>query len=117
MCLGHREYLLRQGSGVQETGATPAEKYLRPAIERAKQETGSDKVHIVAHSTGGLPARYYFQNVQQQGSGGDIAKLAMAGTPHLGVVNAYYIWAGGNPLRADELTGGARGGRILLELD
>ena len=80
-----------------------AEKYLKPAIERAKRETDSAKVYIVAHSTGGLAARYYIQNIQEQDSGGDVAKLAMVGTPHLGSVNAYYAWAGGDPKRADDL--------------
>ena len=82
-----------------------AEKYLMPAIEWAKLATGSDKVHIVAHSTGGLAARYYIQKVQQQDSGGNVAKLAMVGTPHLGAVNAYYVWAGGDPKWADDLNG------------
>lgn len=80
-----------------------AEKYLMPAIIRAKLATDSDKVHIVAHSTGGLAARYYIQKVQTQDSGGNIAKLAMVGTPHLGAVNAYYVWAGGDPKRVDDL--------------
>ncbi|MBP8282815.1 MAG: DUF1566 domain-containing protein [Chromatiaceae bacterium] len=80
-----------------------AEKYLKPAILRAKLDSDSDKVHIVSHSTGGLVARYYIQKMQERDSGGDIAKLAMVGTPHQGAVNAYYVWAGGDPKGADNL--------------
>jgi hypothetical protein len=80
-----------------------AEKYLKPAIDLAKQETGSPTVYIVAHSTGGLAARYYIQNLQQADTGGDVAKLAMVGTPHLGAVNAYYVWSGGDPKGADDI--------------
>ena len=80
-----------------------ATHYLVPAIDKARRETLHDQVSIVAHSTGGLVARQYIQNIQSSDNGGKVAKLAMVGTPHLGAVNAYYIWSGADPKRADDL--------------
>src|SRR5207249_49954 len=55
---------------------------------------GVPRVHVVAHSMGGLAARYYIQNLYQDR--GDIDKLAMLGTPNRGSVTAYYAWEGGD---------------------
>lgn len=77
-----------------------AKLYLKPAIERAKAGRPNGKVNIVAHSTGGLVARYYIQSDDYDN---DIDKLVMVGTPNEGAVNAYYIWEGGDPLWADDL--------------
>lgn len=66
-------------------------KTLRDLIERAKRETGSKKVDIVAHSMGGLVARYYIEKVQKTAN---VRKLVMLGTPNRGSCNAYYSWEG-----------------------
>lgn len=79
-----------------------ATNYLKPAIEKAKQKTGSDKVDIVAHSMGGLVSRAY---IQSPGYGGDVDQLITLGTPHLGAVDAYGAWEGGQiPERWDPAT-------------
>ncbi|MBW2709448.1 MAG: DUF1566 domain-containing protein, partial [Deltaproteobacteria bacterium] len=67
--------------------------YLMDKIEKALENpnTGS-KVHIVAHSMGGLVVRAYIQSKYYRG---DIDKVAMVGTPNLGSCNPYYIWEGG----------------------
>ncbi|RJQ17531.1 MAG: DUF1566 domain-containing protein [Nitrospiraceae bacterium] len=81
------------------------DQYLIPAINKAKDITGSPKVNIVAHSTGGLVVRSYIQSDEYL-SRNDIDKFAMVATPNLGAVNAYYIWEGGDPKWADDLNGG-----------
>jgi len=76
--------------------------YLQKAIEDIKFQTASPKVHIIAHSTGGLMARYYIQNIE--GGSANIDHLAMVGTPNHGSANPYYMWFGGDPKLADDLT-------------
>lgn len=78
------------------------DRYLIPAIDYAKQKTGSSKVNIVAHRTGELVARTYIQSKKYKDRN-DIYKLAMVATPNMGSVNPYYIWAGGDPKWADDL--------------
>lgn len=79
-----------------------ADKYLVPWIEEAKHKSGSDKVDIIAHSMGGLVARAYIQSAAYKN---DVRKLAMVGTPNQGANAVYYIWAGGDPITADEVAG------------
>lgn len=50
-------------------------------IDQALQQEGSCKVNIVAHSQGGIDARYVISTL---GYGDRIAGLATVGTPHLG---------------------------------
>lgn len=71
-----------------------AQKYLVPCISKAKEETGADKVNIIAHSMGGLIARAYVQNDSLYRD--NISKLAMVGTPNHGSPEAYYSWEGGD---------------------
>jgi pimeloyl-ACP methyl ester carboxylesterase len=54
---------------------------LAAQVERVCDLTGYDRVHIVAHSMGGLVARYYVQRL-----GGDerVHTLVTLGTPHAG---------------------------------
>ncbi|HET8794227.1 MAG TPA: alpha/beta fold hydrolase [Nitrososphaeraceae archaeon] len=54
-------------------------KELSTIIRQIKDETGQDKVNIVAHSKGGLDARVYLTN-----NTNDVANLIMIGTPNAG---------------------------------
>ena len=65
--------------------------FLEPAIRKAKQDYGAREVDLVAHSAGGLLARYYLQRRYR----GDVGKVAFLGTPHRGSADAYLLWAGG----------------------
>ena len=51
------------------------------AIEEACEETGHDRVHVVAHSMGGVVARYH---VQRQGGDARVHTLVTLGAPHGG---------------------------------
>lgn len=58
------------------------------AIERIKKVTGSEKVDIVAHSKGGIPARMYVSNFKKDwmtSYKNDVRNLIMLGVPNLGV--------------------------------
>ena len=54
-------------------------KELSNIIGQIKEETGQNKVNIVAHSKGGLDARVYLANNTK-----DVANLVMIGTPNAG---------------------------------
>lgn len=75
--------------------------YLMPAIRRARLATGHEKVHVVAHSAGGLLTRAY---IQSELYNHDIDKFAMVGTPNGGAGAPYYMWYGGDPAKADAET-------------
>lgn len=53
---------------------------LDSAITKIKKETNSEKVDIVAHSMGGLIARYRIEKIRDD----DVGKLIMIGTPNHG---------------------------------
>jgi hypothetical protein len=53
--------------------------------------SSDDKLNIVGHSMGGLVARTYAQNIGNN----RVNKIVTAGSPHLGSVNAYGLWEGG----------------------
>lgn len=74
-----------------------SQKYLMPWINYAKQKANSNKVDIVGYSMGGLLARYY---IQSPNYANDVRRFAMVGTPNYGSALAYYLWAGGDPIRA-----------------
>ena len=59
---------------------------LRRQVNRLRERTGAERIHIVGHSIGGLIARYYVQRL-----GGDRAvhTVATLGTPHTGTMAAY----------------------------
>jgi triacylglycerol lipase len=61
---------------------------LRRHVDRLRERTGSDRVHVVGHSLGGLIARYYVQRL-----GGDEAvhTLVTLGSPHGGSAAAYLM--------------------------
>lgn len=66
-----------------------AAEYLVPVIAKLKAETGVSKVHLVAHSYGGLVARSY---IQSDTYGGDVDTLVQMGTPNHGAVKAFPVW-------------------------
>jgi len=61
---------------------------LAQEVEAMVVETGYERIHVVAHSLGGLIARYYVTRL-----GGDerVHTLVTLGTPHGGTVNAYAL--------------------------
>jgi pimeloyl-ACP methyl ester carboxylesterase len=56
-------------------------KKLQEQIEDLKKKANMDQVNIVAHSMGGLIARYYVQNLDKENS---VNKIITLGTPHSG---------------------------------
>jgi triacylglycerol lipase len=58
-------------------------------VERVCNQAGYDRVNVVAHSMGGLVARYY---VQRLGGDSKVLRLVTMGTPHAGT-----RWAAGLP--------------------
>jgi pimeloyl-ACP methyl ester carboxylesterase len=91
-----RRALRRRGFGVVHsvnygllTGDLRAAAHeLRGHVERLREQTGADKVHIVGHSLGGVIARYY---VQRMGGSACVDTLVTLGSPHTGTLGAYLI--------------------------
>jgi len=54
---------------------------LKATVEKVLAETGSEKVNIIAHSKGGLDARYMIASL---GMAGKVASLTTISTPHHG---------------------------------
>jgi pimeloyl-ACP methyl ester carboxylesterase len=77
-----------------------ARDYLKKMIERAKTKADTTQVDVIAHSMGGLVVRHYIQNSFND----DIRRFAMAGTPNKGSANPYFMYFGGDPKTADDLT-------------
>lgn len=65
---------------------------LKDKIDQVKLTCDCDKVDLVAHSMGGLAARYYIQSDEYED---DVDQLIFLGTPHLGAPKAYLMWEGG----------------------
>lgn len=65
---------------------------LRDKINEVQDICKCEKVDLVAHSMGGLVARYYIQSGLYED---DVDQLIFLGTPHLGSVNSYLTWEGG----------------------
>jgi triacylglycerol lipase len=61
---------------------------LRGHVERLRERTGAEKVHIVGHSLGGMIARYY---VQRMGGSAAVDTLVTLGSPHAGTLAAYML--------------------------
>ncbi len=69
-------------------------------IDEIQEETGKNKVDIIAHSMGGLVVRYYIENeLYLEDNDGynqiDIDQVIFLGTPHKGATKAYLTWEGG----------------------
>ena len=84
-----RRHLVRRGfSSIHTFSYSPLTLDVRRTAERMGREieqiceaSGSDQIHVIGHSLGGLIARYYVQRL-----GGDIRvrTLVTLGTPHSG---------------------------------
>lgn len=85
--------------------------YLKKWIDKARNLTNATKVNIIAHSMGGLVTRAYIQSAAYAG---DIDKFAMVGTPNRGAPILYYMWEGGDPLKADLVSASLSPGIDLL---
>jgi triacylglycerol lipase len=70
-------------SDVRAAAATLGE-----AVEHACAETGYERVHVVAHSLGGVVARYY---VQRMGGDARVHTLVTLGSPHGGTSSARLV--------------------------
>lgn len=78
------------------TGLASRAEDLRGQVNQILQETKSDKVHIIAHSMGGLDARAMIARLDMAGK---VASLTTIGTPHLGTSFAdWKLKNGGNAL-------------------
>jgi triacylglycerol lipase len=82
---GASVYLAGQGGfATVEEGARRIEE----KVEKIRLTGGVDKVNIVAHSMGGLDARYYISSL---GGGDRVASLLTFSTPHRGSALADYF--------------------------
>lgn len=61
---------------------------LRDRVNDALAATGAEKVHIIAHSMGGLDARHM---IVDKGMADRVASLTTIGTPHLGTILADHV--------------------------
>ncbi len=83
-----------------------AELYLVPVLRSIRKNCKSvKKVHVVAHSMGGLVVRSYIQGLAKYPYENEIDKLALVGSPAGGAAIPYYIWDGGDPETADKIQG------------
>lgn len=68
-------------------------EFLIPVINEALRVSTTGKVHIIAHSMGGLLAREYIQGSLYRK---DVDKLALMAVPNLGSANPYFLWEAGD---------------------
>ena len=80
---------------------------LRDRVNDAIAVTGAEKVHIIAHSMGGLDARHM---IVDKGMAERVATLTTIGTPHLGTVLADHVIDHGGFLLKEGL-------RFVINLD
>lgn len=65
---------------------------LKQKVRKVKVDTGVSKVDLVAHSMGGLVARYYIEGDDYQD---DVDQLITLGTPHKGSPESFMFWEAG----------------------
>lgn len=65
-----------------------AARQLRRHVEQVCEQAGTDRVHIVGHSLGGMIARYY---VQRMGGSAVVDTLVTLGSPHRGTLAAHLV--------------------------
>ena len=73
------------GFGSVENNAAQLKRF----IERVMAESGAKKVNIIAHSKGGLDAKYMITELDMEDS---VASLTTLCTPHRGSIIASWIW-------------------------
>lgn len=82
---GRAPGVLNTGSIVNPVGRTNSldqnARIVGAYIAAVKQQTGAQQVDLIAHSMGGLIARYYIDRVMGER---DVAQLLMLGSPNLG---------------------------------
>lgn len=66
--------------------------YLLPTLEKIKNLSHSNELHIIAHGTGGYLARYYIQNITPSLH---IKTLILVGTPNAGFASSFSYLTGG----------------------
>jgi len=65
-------------------GVSVRAAHLKREIERVLAQTGAKKVHIIAHSMGGLDARHMLFEHQRDRMHEKVASISTIGTPHWG---------------------------------
>ena len=88
------EYFRGIPEAMKQYGATVFDPYTPPtssiekraklvaqAVDNVLAKTGANKVHLIAHSMGGLDGRYYISTLN---GGSKVASLITIGTPHHG---------------------------------
>ncbi len=73
---------------------------LKNKVEEVLRQTGTSKVHVIAHSMGGLDARLMIVDLNMAEQ---VASLTTIGTPHLGTVLADHVISQGGNLWIDFL--------------
>lgn len=73
---------------------------LKQRVDQALAQTGAAKVHIIAHSMGGLDARHMIVDL---GMADKVASLTTIGTPHRGTILADHVLSHGGVLLMDVL--------------
>lgn len=74
---------------------------LKQRVEEVLAQTGAAKVHIIAHSMGGLDARHMIVDL---GMAEKVASLTTIGTPHRGTILADHVLSHGGVLLMDVLS-------------
>jgi triacylglycerol lipase len=76
------------GNHPSASSVADSARYLKWRILALMEETGAEKLNIIAHSKGGLDCRYAIANL---GIGEHIASLTTINTPHRGCLFAEYL--------------------------
>ena len=90
---GYKVYIAdTDGFGSIETNGEQLKRYIEGVLEKS----GAEKVNIIAHSKGGLDARYM---ITELGMEDKVASLTTLCTPHRGSIIASKIWALPSPIK------------------